>query len=122
MQYFLIGVTLFSKILPVIIASIFLLALWSFAKQKTLSLWWVFGYVIFEISFRAVLTIGQYLVWAGNDMTKIFVTSSIEVSADVPDQLRTVLGFFDWQGGYFAFYSLMHFWAAFIVSILFSAA
>ncbi len=79
--------------------------------------------LIFTAAFRAfqagLLSITQYYVWSGAELTKVLVNSPLSPEVPLSSFLRENLSFiFNSKLGYFLFYSWGHFWANALLSII----
>ena len=75
--------------------------------------WWTVG---FKLLYAAILTIGQYFIWNGDQFGKIFLSQPLKIPNGV-SPLEHLPLFSSSKLGYFLFYSWGHFWLNALVSI-----
>lgn len=84
-------------------------AKWSFRELA----WLTAG---FRVAYAALLTVGQYLAWSQNELTRSFLTSRVP-SGDLPPIFARFFSFFGEHVGYFFIYASGRWWLNIALSI-----
>lgn len=74
----------------------------------------IIGAFVFKFFYSVTLTIGQYHVWAGDELARFFLRMSLE-GGFLGDWLGIIFGH---SLGYFIFYTLSRFWFEFFLATL----
>ena len=77
----------------------------------------LFAACAFRILYAILLTIGQYILWANNALSKIFLGSPLMAPKDIQLVPAWLSWLFNGDKGYFIFYALSRFWLSALLSI-----